>query len=608
MITQAVSRVALCLLTAAPAVAQLGINVSNPRLANFNGGLDAGDDSAPVVVSNGADVWTCVYVSNDTLLTGGGDTDVFWVRSRDSGVTWSAPAPIFSGATSDSGPTSVDIQPALATDGVDRVVVWASSSLSPTGQCGIHAATSNSQSTSWSNVQPVSSAFSTDAVEDRNPCIAGANDTFVTVWEREGTGSERDLWFSRTSVFGTPVWSAPARLNPGSATDVDSETHPSIATDGQGHWVVVYEAPNSQLGTGADSEIWAYRSIDDGVNWVGPALVNATAAPDGGAHDSEPALAVDRPSGTWVCAWRTLHTFGNLTGGDAEIAFAKSTQLGAGWQPVGILNSDFATDQTTSPNDSDPFVGTDHLGRVIISWTRTTLNAADTDLRAVRSDDLCATWTVPEFIDIEAVTDTGADASTALAADGNGHWVCVWQSNDRLGTPIGPDLDVFASRILIPAGHFLADVCYGYVEPGYPARCPCANDSSIGSHQGCLNSTGSGAQLGMFGPFSASAPSQFLSFANVPPTAPVLMFQGTGLFAFGTGTPLGDGMLCVGGTLTRLGVAFANGSGNGSLNFAPVGVVSGDIRFYQGWYRDSAAFCTSATFNLTNAFGTVWAP
>lgn len=29
-------------------------------------------------------------------------------------------------------------------------------------------------------------------------------------------------------------------------------------------------------------------------------------------------------------------------------------------------------------------------------------------------------------------------------------------------------------------------------------------------------------------------------------------------------------------------------------------------RYYQLWYRNSAAFCTSATFNLSNGFALEW--
>jgi len=38
------------------------------------------------------------------------------------------------------------------------------------------------------------------------------------------------------------------------------------------------------------------------------------------------------------------------------------------------------------------------------------------------------------------------------------------------------------------------------------------------------------------------------------------------------------------------------------------GLVGGETRVYQAWYRDAASYCTSATFNLTNGVRVTWNP
>ena len=38
------------------------------------------------------------------------------------------------------------------------------------------------------------------------------------------------------------------------------------------------------------------------------------------------------------------------------------------------------------------------------------------------------------------------------------------------------------------------------------------------------------------------------------------------------------------------------------------GVVAGDTRYFQVWYRNAAAFCTVSTFNLTNGVSVSWTP
>jgi hypothetical protein len=35
---------------------------------------------------------------------------------------------------------------------------------------------------------------------------------------------------------------------------------------------------------------------------------------------------------------------------------------------------------------------------------------------------------------------------------------------------------------------------------------------------------------------------------------------------------------------------------------------TGGTRYYQVWFRDAQAFCTSSSFNLTNGLRVVWTP
>ena len=80
--------------------------------------------------------------------------------------------------------------------------------------------------------------------------------------------------------------------------------------------------------------------------------------------------------------------------------------------------------------------------------------------------------------------------------------------------------------------------------------------------------------------------------------------------------PFGDGILCVGGALVRLGVKFNSLAGSSTMpsGLDPVLSVMGGVpagggfRFYAAWYRDSAVFCTAATFNVTNGVGVLWTP
>ena len=103
-----------------------------------------------------------------------------------------------------------------------------------------------------------------------------------------------------------------------------------------------------------------------------------------------------------------------------------------------------------------------------------------------------------------------------------------------------------------------------------------------------------------------------LEARHVPASSIVLFVQGSTTVS---GPNFGDGRLCIAGPLTRLAVAAAQ---FGSASFPSTGQQSvsvvgglpaaGGVRAYQAYYRDSANFCTSATFNLTSAFQLDWTP
>lgn len=147
---------------------------------------------------------------------------------------------------------------------------------------------------------------------------------------------------------------------------------------------------------------------------------------------------------------------------------------------------------------------------------------------------------------------------------------------------------------------------------GSGATCPCANPGVAGG--GCTNSTGRSASLRASGSPGITADTLVLRGANMTPSSTCLYFQGTTLTAGGAGLMFGDGLRCAGGSVIRLGVA-VNVAGEssfpalgGTALSTLGGVTSEGTRVYQCWYRDAAAYCTSATFNLTNALVVDWRP
>jgi hypothetical protein len=142
--------------------------------------------------------------------------------------------------------------------------------------------------------------------------------------------------------------------------------------------------------------------------------------------------------------------------------------------------------------------------------------------------------------------------------------------------------------------------------------CPCG----VGAPgRGCPSSfNGSGASLAATGTASISADTLVLQASGLS-VSHVTFFQGSALAGEGLGTPFGDGLLCAGGSVVRLGHRLATGGvatlpGPSETPLSVRGAVppGGGLRTYQVWYRNPAPYCTSATFNTTNGVALLWQP
>jgi hypothetical protein len=146
---------------------------------------------------------------------------------------------------------------------------------------------------------------------------------------------------------------------------------------------------------------------------------------------------------------------------------------------------------------------------------------------------------------------------------------------------------------------------------GDQGTCPCGNenDGSNGT-AGCANGANAGgAVISASGSASVAAGDLVLSVSGTLASQPGLFFQGINTINGGVGNGFGDGLRCAGGSVIRLQVATAdsNGDASTSINIATKGgVVAGDVRRYQSWYRDPASSPCGADFNLSNGYEITW--
>lgn len=142
---------------------------------------------------------------------------------------------------------------------------------------------------------------------------------------------------------------------------------------------------------------------------------------------------------------------------------------------------------------------------------------------------------------------------------------------------------------------------------GTATACPCGN-AGAPSH-GCASSVLSGAYLDASGSASVAADDLVLVASSLPATTPTLFFQGTTQVNGGAGSVFGDGLRCVGGTITRLGIrtASAGVAAIGPGLAAHGGWTAGQTLDFQAWYRNVVGPCGSG-YNLSNARAITFEP
>lgn len=177
-------------------------------------------------------------------------------------------------------------------------------------------------------------------------------------------------------------------------------------------------------------------------------------------------------------------------------------------------------------------------------------------------------------------------------------------ASDGLG---GDGVDLRAPLPFLPPFHET------FCQTNDPALdCPCGNDAPHGcgnSNTSFLTSCWLTLDPGQESD-SISADDQRFVAIGMPLNSFALLFSGT---ERPTPTALGDGLLCVGGTLLRHGVEPTTPTyGVGRADFGPgiasaAGFVAGETRHFQVWYRDVGGPCGSG-FNTSSALSITFGP
>jgi hypothetical protein len=146
------------------------------------------------------------------------------------------------------------------------------------------------------------------------------------------------------------------------------------------------------------------------------------------------------------------------------------------------------------------------------------------------------------------------------------------------------------------------------VGDGSGTACPCGNNAPSGLlPTGCVNSAASAGTLLAAGTASVSGDTVQLIATGLVPGLPCLFFSGKNAVNGGAGITFGDGLRCAGNEAVRLQVTASDNTGN-SITTSAVGggLVGGDTRYYQCWYRDVVGGLCGNSHNLTNGLAITW--
>lgn len=333
---------------------------------------DGASDWRPDVATNGDGVWMAVWDSSGGL---GADIDILFSRSEDDGHTWSAATPIDPNAGSDEGD---DLEARLEWDG---------------------------------------------------------SGTWMVVWsaeEHQQTGPDRDIYFARSTDDGI-VWSTPQPLNSEAVSDSGDDMTPQVAGDGNGNWVAVWHSSEAMGSIGDDTDILVATSNDDGMTWSQQAVLNSNAASDS-QRDQWAEIMTDG-DGNWVAGWETLTQLEPGEYPDNDIVFSRSTDNGATWTPFAPIHDEMLGDVSQDHNVQFAVDGGD-LWVAVWHGERPQGSITDRDIIFSLSNNAGASWSAPEYVRADALTDTFEENQPQIATDGRGNWVVV---SDAWDPSVSPD-------------------------------------------------------------------------------------------------------------------------------------------------------------------------
>jgi hypothetical protein len=422
----------------------------------------------PAIATDHGGIWIAVWEGLPPF--DGGDTphyQIFFAVSINEGVTWTAPAQLNAGLV---GADKDNTSPKLVTDGngtwlcawVARTPLFKRKAILPlkAGANVLYSfSTDNGQS--WSEASNVNSnAFNNLQAGSLDAQVDIATDSignFMAVWQHVPVANgPSSIFFSTINGTAGP-WADLDILN---ATSVNTSfnSSPILTVDGLGNWVCVWDGSGETFGDTIDPEanIFYARSTDVGANWSNVRALNSNAA-EVNQDEFTPFIKSDGGD-VFVSVWESLP---HGDPGRTHIMFSRSTDGGESW----AAQQELSNDVFDNDRNINPVLETDGQGNWMVvieggNGTPFQTNDKYNILFSTSQDDGSSWSTTAPMNDAPAESSQILAMRPHIASNHAGNWVTVWAAleTEQNADEFDNDVDVFTSHTEFPNAGPAADI------------------------------------------------------------------------------------------------------------------------------------------------------
>jgi hypothetical protein len=316
----------------------------------------------------------------------------------------------------------------IASDSAGNVVlVWQSD-----GSAGTDTSSSSVQGQRYDTTgEPLGPEFQINSYTtglQRGPDVdSDPAGSFVVVWESQdgpSPSTDRNVVAQRYDSSGAQI-GGEFQVN---TYTTNAQSNPSVAMDGAGNFVVVWNSAGSAGSDTSGSSMQAQRFDSLGAPVGGEFQVNTYTTAD--QYDSD--LSVDA-AGNFVVVWQS---FGS-SGSDASGASIQAQRYDSSGTPQG---SEFQVNTYTTGDQSAPDVTHDAAGNFVVVWQSTGSPGSDTSSYSIQGQRFDASGT-PLGAQFQVNTYTsGGQFLPSVSLDAAGDFVVVWDSYGSVGPDVNRSL------------------------------------------------------------------------------------------------------------------------------------------------------------------------